>query len=389
VRDDNNEHPMKFLDVPALLWVVSFQMGLYALMWVLSLVLLRESRRAVAHWVLFMALLCAGLMLAAQRGEPRLWWAYNGTNAITVVGFALMRRGTERFMGLAPSDREQGLTLLPAMVLFAVLGPGREDAPLRIVAAYGLQAWMLARTLWRIRPALAGEFGRATMLGLVGPGSLLVVVLVLLALRQVLQWPEPTEMHTPEAANVGVMLTYLAGSALFSFGFLTMVTQRLVVRLREASMRDSLTGLFNRRAMNEALQRAWLRHRRTRAPLAVLVVDLDHFKRINDTRGHAAGDVVLARVAALLQGQLRAEDVLGRAGGEEFWVVLPETSREHASALAERLRHTVAEAALGTTCSVGVSLADAADAGVDQLVARADAALYRAKEGGRNRVERG
>ena len=376
-------------DVPTLLWVVGFQMGLYALMWVLSLVLLQESRRAVAHWALFMALLCAGLVLAALRGEPRHWLPYNGTNAVTVIAFALMRRGTEMFMGLPSRDREQLAMLLPAMALFAWLGPEPGDAPPRIAVAYALQALILARTLWVARPALAQEFGRTTMLGIVGPASVLVAVLVLLALRQVAAWPAATEMQTNQGANVGLMFTYMGGSALFSFGFLTMVTRRLLVRLREASMRDALTGLFNRRAMNEALQRAWLRHRRTRAPLAALVIDLDHFKRVNDSAGHAAGDAVLVRVAGLLQAQLRAEDVLGRAGGEEFWLVLPDTSHAHALVLAERLRQQVADAALGTTCSVGLALADTQDAEVGQLIARADAALYRAKERGRNRVEAG
>jgi diguanylate cyclase (GGDEF)-like protein len=375
------------VDVPALLWVVSFQMGLYALMWLLSLVLLHESRVAVAHWTAFMALLSLGLLLAALRGEPRHWWAYNGTNAVTVVGFALMRRGTQRFMRLPAQDAEQLALLAPTLAFFAWLGPGADEAPWRIVAAYGLQALILARTLWIVRPALASEFGRRTMLGITVPGALLVVVLVALALRQVAAWPAATEMHSAQAANVGVMLTYLGGSALFSFGFLTLVTQRLVVRLREASMRDALTGLFNRRAMNDALQRAWLRHRRTRSPLAVMVIDLDHFKRINDTGGHAAGDAVLERVAALFQRHLRAEDVVGRAGGEEFWLMLPDTTREHALALAERLRQHVAEAALGVTCSIGVALASPGDADASELVARADAALYRAKDGGRNRVE--
>ncbi|MBL8343710.1 MAG: GGDEF domain-containing protein [Rubrivivax sp.] len=380
---------MNLLDVPALLWVVCFQMGLYAVMWLLALALLQESRRAVAHWVGFMVLLCAGFVLAGLRGEPRHWWAYNGTNVIIMTGFALMRRGTERFMGLPASDREQVLTLAPAIALLAWLGPGRDDAPLRIVAAYWMQAWIMVRMLWRIRPALIAEFGRATMLGLVGPGSLLAGVLLLLGLRQVLAWPEPTEMQATNAANFAVMLTYLAGSALFCFGFLTLVTQRLVVRLREASMRDSLTGLFNRRAMNEALQRAWLRHRRTHEPLAALVIDLDRFKHVNDSAGHAAGDAVLVRVAAVLQVQLRAEDVLGRAGGEEFWLLLPATPLDHALQLAERLRSCVEAAALGTTCSIGVALAAPGDAEVGQLVARADAALYRAKDAGRNRVEAG
>ena len=376
-------------NIHPLLWVVGFQMGLYALMWVLSLVLLKESRRAVAHWALFMALLCVGLLLAASRGEPRHWLPYNGTNAVTVIGFALMRRGSERFMGLPARDREQLMVLLPAMAVFAWLGPEREDAPVRIVLAYALQAWILARALWCIRPALAREFGPRTMLGIVMPGSFLVGVLLWLALRQVAAWPEATEMQTSSAANVGVMLTYLGGSALFSFGFLTMVTQRLVARLHDASMRDELTGLFNRRAINEALTRAWLRHRRTQASLAALVIDLDHFKQVNDTQGHAAGDAVLVQVAGLLQAQLRAEDVLGRAGGEEFWLVLPDTPRTHALALAERLRQQVADAALGTTCSVGVALAQPSDADAGQLIARADAALYRAKDGGRNRVEGG
>ncbi len=374
-------------DLPALLWVVGFQMGVYALMWLLSLVLLRESRGAVAHWMAFMALLCVGFVLAASRAEPRHWLPYNGTNVVTVIGFALMRRGTERFMGLPAPDREQLAVLLPALALFAWLGPGPDEAPIRIVAAYGLQALILARTLWTIRPALAREFGHASMLGIVGPGSLLVVVLAGLALRQVVAWPEPTEMQVNRAANVALMLTYLGGSALFSFGFLTMVTQRLVARLREASMRDALTGLFNRRAMNDALQRAWLRHRRTGGPLAALVIDLDHFKRINDTAGHAAGDAVLVRVAGVLQKQLRGEDVVGRAGGEEFWLVLPDTPRAHALALADRLRQQVTDASLGITCSVGVALAGASDADASQVIARADAALYRAKEAGRNRVE--
>jgi len=377
------------IDVPALLWVVSFQMGLYALMWLLSLALLDESRQAVGHWVGFMGLLCAGLVLAALRGEPRLWWAYNGTNALTVIGFVLMRRGTERFMGLPSSDREQVLLALPTLALLAWLGPGRDDAPLRIVVTYAVQAWILARTLWTVRPALRHEFGRPSMLGIVVPGALLVGMLVLLGLRQVAAWPEPTEMQVSQAANVAVMLSYLAGSALFSFGFLTMVTKRLVARLREASMRDALTGLFNRRAMNDALQRAWLRHRRTREPLAALVIDLDHFKRVNDTAGHAAGDAVLVQVGALLSRQLRGEDAVGRAGGEEFWLVLPDTPAEDAMALAERLRRQMAESGLGVTCSIGVALSEQGDTDAGQVIARADAALYRAKEAGRNRVARG
>lgn len=379
-------------DIPSLIWVVAYQMGLYAVMWALSVWLLRESRDsriAVAHWVGFMALLCLGLMLAGGRSEPRTWWHYNGTNAVTVLGFALMRRGTERFMRLPVRDGEQLVTLLPVLALFAWLGPSQAEAPPRIVAAYAVQALILGRTLWTIRHALAAEFGRATMLGITVPGAVLVAVLLGLAGRQLQAWPVPTEMQHSSGANFAVMITFISGSALFSFGFLTMVTRRLVVRLAEASMRDALTGLYNRRAMNESLALHWARQRRSGAPLAALVVDLDHFKRINDTHGHARGDEVLARVAALIQGHVRAGDVVGRAGGEEFWLFLPDTPHESAFALAERLRAAVAEADLGTTLSVGVSLVMGSDSIATQVIERADAALYRAKEAGRNRVEAG
>jgi diguanylate cyclase (GGDEF)-like protein len=379
-------------DIPTLLWVVAYQMGLYALMWALSLLLLRESRDtrgAVAHWVGFMALLCLGLALAGARGEPRLWWHYNGANAITVVGFALMRRGTERFCGLAARDREQLLVLAPTLALLAWLSPNEADAPLRIVTAYGVQALMLARTLWLIRPALAREFGRPTMLGILVPAGALVLVLVVLAMRQVLAWPKPTEMQAATGANFAVMVSYISGAALFSFGFLTMVTRRLVVRLAVASMRDELTGLLNRRAMNEALMRLWARQQRSPTALSALVIDLDDFKRVNDTQGHARGDEVLRQVARLLEGELRAGDLVGRAGGEEFWVFLPDTPPEQAAVLAERLRQRVAEATLGTTLSVGLAALGSGDSSAMQVIERADAALYRAKQTGRNRVVQG
>jgi diguanylate cyclase (GGDEF)-like protein len=167
------------------------------------------------------------------------------------------------------------------------------------------------------------------------------------------------------------------------------VTRRLVVRLAVASMRDELTGLLNRRAMNEALMRLWARQQRSPTALSALVIDLDDFKRVNDTQGHARGDEVLRQVARLLEGELRAGDRVGRAGGEEFWVFLPDTPPEQAAVLAERLRQRVAEATLGTTLSVGLAALGSGDSSAMQVIERADAALYRAKQTGRNRVVQG
>jgi diguanylate cyclase (GGDEF)-like protein len=156
---------------------------------------------------------------------------------------------------------------------------------------------------------------------------------------------------------------------------------------------DWLTGLYNRRHF-EALARAELaRCQRYLRPLSVLMMDIDHFKTVNDRFGHAAGDRVLQAVAAVCQATKRDADVVARVGGEEFAVMLPETSDTAAVQFAERLRRQLQDHApmlesgkLPVTISVGVAAATAATTGVDALMRCADEALYEAKRSGRDRV---
>lgn len=156
---------------------------------------------------------------------------------------------------------------------------------------------------------------------------------------------------------------------------------------------DPLTGLANRAAFDEALAREWGRGGRRPAPLALLLFDVDHFKRVNDGHGHAAGDAVLRDLAALLGGQLRPDALLARVGGEELAVVLPDAGLAEARALGERCRAAVEGHAFGfegrslpVTVSAGAAAREAADGGPAALLARADARLYEAKRGGRNQL---
>jgi diguanylate cyclase (GGDEF)-like protein len=169
---------------------------------------------------------------------------------------------------------------------------------------------------------------------------------------------------------------------------------RLREALREQSVRDALTGLFNRRYLEETLERELARVQRKKLPLAIVMVDLDHFKRINDSFGHDAGDVVLRALAQRMQALLRGSDIVCRYGGEEFIMLLPESTAAAAATRAEELRAAVAGLALEhggrplgrVTLSAGVAgfPQHATSAGV--LIAQADEALYAAKNGGRNRV---
>ena len=166
--------------------------------------------------------------------------------------------------------------------------------------------------------------------------------------------------------------------------------QAQAAKLEELATTDVLTGTFNRRKFNELILAEIERVRRYGHPLSLLVVDIDHFKRINDTHGHDAGDEVLIVLAGLIRTGIRATDSLARWGGEEFVVLSPEVSVEEAAGLAERLRSaagTYAYSFVGrVTASIGVAQHRAGET-PDELFARADEALYRAKEGGRDRVE--
>jgi len=165
-------------------------------------------------------------------------------------------------------------------------------------------------------------------------------------------------------------------------------------QLRIQATHDSLTGLFNRMAILEALDREVTRSNREKKPLAVIMADLDHFKDINDTHGHQAGDVVLRETARRMSASLRAYDSVGRYGGEEFLVVVPGSDLDAAVELAERLRQGVSAEAvcvagemIPITVSLGLAVSTVEICQPDQLLHQADEALYAAKRAGRNRIE--
>src|SRR5581483_6891427 len=167
--------------------------------------------------------------------------------------------------------------------------------------------------------------------------------------------------------------------------------QRNLALAEQRAASDALTGLPNRRSAEEALHRMAAHAGRSLTPLAAVLLDLDHFKRINDLHGHDQGDQALAVVGQVLTAALRASDFAARYGGEEFLVLLPETSRDGALTLAEKLRAAIEQAVVpgvgGLSASLGVAVYPEDAIETDQLVRQADRALYLAKNRGRNRVE--
>jgi len=171
-------------------------------------------------------------------------------------------------------------------------------------------------------------------------------------------------------------------------------TRQLQQELRLMASTDPLTGLLNRRRFLEQAEKEFLRSRRYRHELAAVMLDIDHFKAINDTHGHFVGDQVLIALSRAAENLLRDIDILCRWGGEEFVILMPETPLAGAAILAERLREVLARLAVDTTAgplhftiSAGVAARGECDAGLTDILQRADTALYAAKDHGRNRIQ--
>jgi diguanylate cyclase (GGDEF)-like protein len=227
-------------------------------------------------------------------------------------------------------------------------------------------------------PLLAGGliFGLRAARALVSPGTIVA------------------EVTADSGLNVAAAFGYLVIALVFQLTLVALVVSRGVVELRRSSRYDALTGLLNRRAMQEALEEQVQRARRFGEPFSVLMLDADHFKAVNDVQGHAAGDRALQHLGTLLAAQMRDIDRVGRWGGEEFVVLLPGAPLAQAREVAERLRERVQalplrwqDQAVSLTVSAGVSQWGEGGDELAALLARADAALYRAKAAGRNRVE--
>ncbi len=205
------------------------------------------------------------------------------------------------------------------------------------------------------------------------------------------EWMIPTMANSTTRSMVSAAppVFYMMSFVMTSLAFIMMGMDRAQQALELLAARDPLTNILNRRSFLDAANRELERCRRYGTELAVLQMDLDHFKRINDTYGHQAGDRVLVDFAQRVSGLLRSSDIFGRFGGEEFVILLAQTTPDEAHVVAERIRSLTSNATLEPryTVSIGGVARSGGAPALEDLIAEADAALYRAKHGGRNRVE--
>ena len=353
-----------------------------------------SSIRGLREWTLAPLMCFGSTVLFAMRGVLPDVLTIPLANMVLFQGCITYYAGSQLFLGHARNTRGWSIV---TPVLGAVLFWYSQFQP-----SYTVRLAVFTVAIAALFTAHASLYLRhpLTHLGLRVMTGLLVLQATVAALRfvTVLLGEAGTNLLEASWLQVVYIVMYSFTALLMSIAGVLMATDRVRVEFEFMATHDPLTGVLNRRALFAQSQKAFARSQRGEAPMALLMLDADHFKRINDAFGHQTGDEVLRELAQRLQGPLPASAHLGRYGGEEFLAVLPGLTPDAAHAVAERVRADLARpfdagsrlASVGIerlTVSIGMaSFRGAADT-LDAMLARADAALYRAKAAGRDRVE--
>ena len=350
-----------------------------------------SSIKAVAWWGCAHLLLAASIVLFGLFGSVPDLIAIDLANTFLFTAFAMIWMGARLFDGrkLAPMGLIAGAAV---WVLVCRLPFVTESVEIRALISSGIVAsytWLTAYEFWRGRSEpLVSRWPVIFMLFAHG-----ALFLLRTPLSQILPWTPNKEVFD------SVWLAVLSFEALLftiatAFILLAMAKERTELRHKTAALIDPLTNIANRRAFFEGGTELARRYDTDPHPTAVLLMDLDHFKRINNSYGHGIGDRVLQVFAETAAANLGAFDLLGRLGGEEFSAVLIDAAPEMAMVTAERIRAAFADHAgrvdgqpINATVSIGVAFCENGPLDVTALLAQADQALYHAKERGRNRVE--
>lgn len=347
--------------------------------------------RGLNKWAIAVLLETLTWLLVALRGVVTDELSIVAANLFKAASYAYILIAIHEFQA-RPFARWQVIVPLLAMLFMSVLLV--DDIAGRFIwcgAIYAFQVVLIMRALWSDSEMRQGRAWR-----LLFGGTLLILLVLLLravaALSGMADFAQPQNHISPHWVQVITFIAVMTSALLGSVGFLLMIKERTDREIMHLAMTDSLTGVPNRRALIEQAERVLAG--RSGLPMSLLMIDVDHFKRINDTYGHPLGDEVLRQATALMGKRLRAGDVLGRYGGEEFCVIAPYTDAGGAQVLAESLREILATTPLQTeegeiaiTISIGYTCCTTAGAHEPkELLAQADAALYQAKQAGRNRV---
>jgi diguanylate cyclase (GGDEF)-like protein len=354
----------------------------------------RKTFSGFGLWTLASVVIASSFVLLGLRGAIPDFFSVVIANLLQIVGAILIFMGIRKYLDEPYHDYLNYLLAAVVMGFLVYFLYVHNDVNARILVVSC--AWfigclrcaliLLADVPTELRPSTRFAGGVFIALGLVH------------LLRGIHAWfgPPQTDLFVPDAVQAFVFTSWIVLAVGLTFGLFMMTTKRLeleLAKLVRLAHTDDLTGAWNRRYLIEWSQREARRAHRYGHSLSMLAIDIDHFKDVNDTYGHAVGDLLLKGLASTAQSSLRASDVFARTGGEEFTALLPESDAAESLVVAERIKNEIGQVAVyagsvpvTTTVSIGVASLSPDDRDIRPVFQRADAALYEAKRNGRNRV---
>jgi len=357
----------------------------------------RPKEQAFPYWTAGNLLLATGFILLGLRDVVPDFWSAVAGNSLLIIAILAFFEGLRRFLGL------RGFAALSIIILvFGIIGEiyflyGWDNLNARAVLFSVIAAIMAGRFIYLVFSDIPREIRASSIF----TGVFWVIMAGLMVFRSIyLIAFDPLEsLFQNDLIQTLTFVGVIVAANGWSFGFVLMTSEKAEAQLRAAqielerlSVTDFLTGAYNRRHFYQIGEHEFETARRYVRPLSVIMLDIDDFKRINDSFGHTSGDQVLTRLVFSMQDHLRRSDVLARFGGEEFAILMPETELDAALRTAERLRQLAAavqpdeQPDMSLTISVGVTSLKPGDRSLDDLIRRADNAMYTAKNNGRDQV---
>jgi diguanylate cyclase (GGDEF)-like protein len=352
----------------------------------------RARRDGLVFWAAALAAHTLAYLLLSLRGLISDAASVVLANGLLSVELSLYAVGVYQFQ---QRQARRWLVWAPVPLVLVAFTLLLQFTQARIVLSALVLSYQCVLLVWLIMSRRHETTGRGQYFAITG----LSVGIVALLFRAASALSGGTQIVSITDSNQVQATTFLfstVATVLACLGLVLMAKESADERNRTLAMQDELTGLKNRRYIQDTLEQHLALSTRNGRPLALLMIDIDFFKRINDTYGHLSGDKVLRDLSACIQERVRAQDLVGRWGGEEFFVILPDTDVQGAKFLAEQLRRLVERTRfesvdgrkISLTISLGLNaLQTVAGQTVDDVVGVADQAMYRAKQNGRNRVE--
>ena len=341
------------------------------------------SIQGIGYWASAPLMWLVATVMFSGRGVFPDLFSMVVANTLLLLGTTAFYVGCRRFLGHGGGWRLWGTVAALSALVFAWLTYGHPSYPLRLGSFTALMICIYAANL----RFLLCHGGKRFPVRLVEVVLALHIAVLAVRLSSTLVGRAGSDLMEPSLYQTLYIGAYVLTVLMLSIGAVLMATDRLTTELNHLATHDALTHTLNRRALLERFEEELARSQRTGKGPSLMMLDLDHFKAVNDTRGHQHGDAVLVHFVQRAQAVLRRPDRLGRYGGEEFVVLLPETGAQDAQAVAQRIHAAAASGhALDCRLSIGLTTWLGPQDTLDAMLARADQALYQAKAQGRNQT---